>query len=285
MDEAKKTQPTTTLKRVMLEIQKVMDSAKKTAENPYFHSRYSDLPSVNAAIRDAMKASKAYVLIEQVAYTDYTNLEVRPLLVKDKQGNILKTYDVNVPLVGVLTRISEPQSGEFEESTMKLRPVEDTPQAVGSTISYIRRYSLLARFNISSEDDDGNSGSGKTDRQQPEKQRPATQTGPAKPETTPPLATTKPPATQTPAKPSDEAQKAAGLIMAAEVDFLGNLAAEKKIPPAQMAVWLMGIYGHKNRWQIKAGDQYKAIVEYIRDCSDTIKNYGIKKAERQPGED
>jgi hypothetical protein len=286
MDETKKTNKG--LKKAMLAIQKVMDSAKKTSENPYFHSRYSDLPSVNAAIRDAMKKANTFLLIEQICYTNYKNLEVRPLVVKDKQGNIIKTYDVNIPLVGVSTLITEPESGEFEESSLELRPAEDTPQAVGSTISYIRRYSLLSRFNISSEDDDGNAGSGKKEPQGqlPKNPPPAVQNQGQKPAATPPP-------TKTPAKapavptPTAEAQKAKGLIIEPEVEMLTSLLEEKGIPKEVFIVWLLKIYGIKNPWNIKAGDMYKKVVDFIQGSPEKIykKPEVAVMPERQPGED
>jgi len=189
--------------------------------------------------------------------------------------------------VTVETTVLHSTSGQWVSSTIVLRTADAKVQSVGSAVTYARRYGLSPALGLSTEEDDDGAGAnnGHGD-DEPKKQRSAPQTGPAKPATGQPPATSRPPAQKAPDKPTDEAQAAAGLIRAPEVDFLGNLAAEKKISPAQMAVWLMGIYGLKNRWQIKAGSQYKTIVEYIRDCSEEIKNYGVKKtAERQPGED
>ncbi len=191
--------------------------------------------------------------------------------------------------VTVETILLHSTSGQWISSAITLRTVDAKVQSVGSAETYARRYGLSPVLGISTEEDDDGAGAnnGHGD-DEPKKQRPAPQTGPAKPATPLPPATSRPPAPKPPAKPSDEAQKAAGLIMSAEVDMLGSLAAEKKIPPAQMAIWLMGIYGHKNRWQIKAGDQYKAIVEWIREHPENIREYGVKKApavDRQPGSD
>ena len=70
--------------------------------------------------------------------------------------------------------------------------------------------------------------------------------------------------------------------------MLGSLAAEKKIPPAQMTIWLMGIYGHKNRWQIKTVASTRQSWSEIREHPENIREYGVKKApavDRQPGSD
>lgn len=53
------------------------------------------------------------------------------------------------------------ESGEWIESdTLRMKPQQQTPQGIGSTITYARRYQLGAVLNIATEaDDDGNAAS------------------------------------------------------------------------------------------------------------------------------
>lgn len=54
------------------------------------------------------------------------------------------------------------ESGEWIKSTVALKPTANTPQAMGSAITYARRYGYQAILGLSAEDDDGNSASTKT---------------------------------------------------------------------------------------------------------------------------
>lgn len=65
-------------------------------------------------------------------------------------------------------------SGEWLETTIKLRPVQFDPQAVGSALTYARRYALLSMFGIAAEDDDGHAAS-HPHRQQAQPARPEVQ--------------------------------------------------------------------------------------------------------------
>lgn len=58
-------------------------------------------------------------------------------------------------------------SGQWMRSTLTIPVVAQTPQAVGSAITYARRYSLMAMIGIAAEDDDGNAGSGRDEQQSP----------------------------------------------------------------------------------------------------------------------
>ncbi len=51
------------------------------------------------------------------------------------------------------------ESGEWIAGTITMQASKDNPQAVGSALTYARRYSLMAIVGIASEDDDGTSAS------------------------------------------------------------------------------------------------------------------------------
>jgi hypothetical protein len=52
-------------------------------------------------------------------------------------------------------------SGEWISSRLCITPVKDDPQAIGSAITYARRYGLQAIVGIAPDDDDGNAASGR----------------------------------------------------------------------------------------------------------------------------
>jgi hypothetical protein len=54
------------------------------------------------------------------------------------------------------------ESGEFFETTSLIKPKVDDPQGRGSSITYNRRYHLVAILGLIVEDDDASSASGKS---------------------------------------------------------------------------------------------------------------------------
>lgn len=106
----------------------------KDKENPYFKSKYVPLENVVEAVTDT--ASK-----HGLSFIQY------PLNNENK--------------VGIITVLMH-ESGEYIESEpIFATPAKQDAQATGSTITYLKRYSLSAMFGITSdEDDDGNSASG-----------------------------------------------------------------------------------------------------------------------------
>ena len=64
------------------------------------------------------------------------------------------------------------ESGEYMEyPPLMVKPEKNTPQGVGSAITYSRRYSLSTVFGITSDqDDDGNEASGKRSNQNNQRQ-------------------------------------------------------------------------------------------------------------------
>lgn len=96
------------------------------------------------------------------AYADLPEIldKCRPVLSKHGLSvfHIMKEDEKGTILIAKLLH----ESGESIESSVKLPPVHD-PQAMGSMITYYRRYSLVALLGIAAdEDDDGNSASDKS---------------------------------------------------------------------------------------------------------------------------
>lgn len=104
-----------------------MGSAKKNATNPHFRSTYADLASCYEASRPAMVRH---------------GLSIVQLPGRREDGTTM------------LTTLLLHTSGEFIGDEAGVR-VQDTAQAAGSAISYLRRYSYAAAIGLSVEDDDG----------------------------------------------------------------------------------------------------------------------------------
>ncbi len=109
------------------EVQSHLESAKKDSTNPHFKSKYASLASVNETIMD--KIGKAGFCLLSGCQTH----EDRPQLVTT-------LYHV------------DGHSESFSYPLIKT----DNPQHLASAITYARRYSICALFNLSVEDDDGN---------------------------------------------------------------------------------------------------------------------------------
>jgi hypothetical protein len=122
------------LAAALCKAQTVMGGALKDSANPFFKSKYADLESVWSACRQALTSNGLSV----VQGTDGTDVSV-----------------------GVSTRLIH-TSGQWIESTVWMTPKDGSPQAVGSAITYARRYGLAAMVGIYQTDDDAESAQGRT---------------------------------------------------------------------------------------------------------------------------
>lgn len=110
-------------------VQGAMEFAKKDSVNASYSSHYSSL----AACLDSCRI--------QLADNDLAVIQ------------IIRTGNDGV--MHLLTRLIHARSGEWIESDYPIFCQIDNPQAVGSALTYARRYSLCALVGIASEDDDG----------------------------------------------------------------------------------------------------------------------------------
>jgi len=138
-----------------------MDGAKKTARNPFFASRYADLASVKEAIQDPFaKQGLSYIQIPTTAFSGTP--EAYEWTAK-KSGEV--RHGVRVfTTVAVLTRLMHTSGQWIEGEPLAALLPNGDPQAVGSAISYLKRYALQAIAGVASEDDDAEAAQG-SDRQ------------------------------------------------------------------------------------------------------------------------
>lgn len=119
-----------------------VSKVSKDAANPFFKNNYATLDNI----------------ID----------EIRPLLSKNGL-NVMQFPGGDGSLVSVITYLVH-ESGEWIESEpLTMKPVKNDPQAIGSCITYARRYSLQSFLSLNTgEDDDGNKA---THTQQPAPKR------------------------------------------------------------------------------------------------------------------
>jgi hypothetical protein len=79
---------------------------------------------------------------------------VLPVLSRHGLAVMQPLSDAEGGRVAVTTRLVH-AGGGMVESTISGRPAKDTPQGQGSTITYLRRYSLMALVGVAPTDDDG----------------------------------------------------------------------------------------------------------------------------------
>jgi hypothetical protein len=131
------------LAKALMEAEAEMEPLKATTDNTYFKSKYPDLASVYAVIRGPLT----------------------------RHGVVILQGVSNSPETGVVTvdcTLLHIESGEFRTDTLPLTPKDNSPQSIGSVITYARRYLLLTMLNLAPEDDDGAEAS--QGRPQPQRQ-------------------------------------------------------------------------------------------------------------------
>lgn len=131
----KKSESIQNLSKAMAEFQKSIQQPLKDANNPFFESQYVPLENVVEAITET--GSPLGISFMQFASSDETgSIEVATLVMHS--------------------------TGEYIEfPPVRMKPESNKPQAVGSAITYAKRYALSAIFGITSDkDDDGNEATG-----------------------------------------------------------------------------------------------------------------------------
>lgn len=120
--------------KAIVRVQGQIEGAKKGSLNPAFRSKYADLGAVWDACTDALQNNDVAVL---------------QFPCKASEGH-----------VGLRTMLVYGPTGETLEESFEV-PLKDAtnPQAMGSALTYARRYSLSAIVGVRVCDDDGNAAS------------------------------------------------------------------------------------------------------------------------------
>ena len=122
-----KSENITELIKTLIKIQPLLKPAIRDKVNPYLKSKYADLSGVWDTCRDLLKEN---------------GLAVSQVCGINEYGSYLETILMH-------------ESGQWISGKYPLKPVKaDDPQAMGSAMTYARRYSLAAILGIVTEDDD-----------------------------------------------------------------------------------------------------------------------------------
>lgn len=174
----------------LLAVQQAVEQPTKACVNPYFKSKYADLAACWAAVRGEL--GKNGIALLQVPCVAGNGMVLVTLLLHTS-GQYLRAES---PLRPKVSEKTDPDSGVVTR-------VLDDPQALGSCIQYMRRYSLCPLLGLTPlDDDDANAASGRSGSAEPPGQTPG---GKPKRRGAPKQPTAKPPASakQPPSEPLD----------------------------------------------------------------------------------
>ena len=128
-----KSQEINELALALVKAQAEFSAVTKDSVNPFFNSAYAALP-------DVVKTATPVLAKNGLAVSQFIS--------QDENGNdALITYLIH-------------QSGQYICHTARLMLVKDDPQAQGSAVTYLRRYSYMSVLGLVADvDDDGNAAS------------------------------------------------------------------------------------------------------------------------------
>lgn len=106
-----------------------IEGAKKSSSNPFFKSKYADLAECWNTCREALTANGISVIQMPEEINENGRLNITTMLAHS--------------------------SGQYISSTLTMTVTKLDPQAMGSAITYGRRYALAAMVGLAQEDDDG----------------------------------------------------------------------------------------------------------------------------------
>jgi hypothetical protein len=124
----------TNLAAALVAAHAALSNVAKTADNPFFKSKYTPLDA----------------LIDHA----------KPVLAQHKLAVV--QWVSSADSAAAVTTMLLHESGEWMAERAEIAVSKADPQAYGSAISYQRRYSYAAVLGIASEDDDANAASGKS---------------------------------------------------------------------------------------------------------------------------
>lgn len=131
------------LATALAKAQSEMEFAKKDKANDYFKSKYSDLASCIEVSKEPL--SKNGLAVVQTIGEHESGIRVETILMHT--------------------------SGEWIRGDAVIPLVKKDPQALGSAVTYGRRYSLCAIINLAADDDDGEAAMNRSQPAQTQKQQ------------------------------------------------------------------------------------------------------------------
>jgi len=144
----KRSESITEICKALIALSTEVGKIGKTANNPYFNSKYAPLSAIQEAIRQPLAKVG-------LSYTQHpVDNQKLSTLVMHTSGEWLESiYDIS-PVPDYL------KEKDGKEIIWRSNETYFTPQSIGSAITYAKRYALAAIFALNvDDDDDGNAGS------------------------------------------------------------------------------------------------------------------------------
>lgn len=113
-----------------------MRDAELNSKNPHFKSEYADLTSIVKCSRPALTKNGLSV--------------IQQMMIDPTGQTIMQTRLCHI-------------SGQWIESRLPVKPDREGVQALGSYITYLRRYSYTSLIGVVDQDDDGEASEGRTE--------------------------------------------------------------------------------------------------------------------------
>ena len=130
------------ISEAIVDFQSEMEAVKKGASNPFFKSKYADLPSIIEAIKP-VAANQGIAILQEI--------------INEADGILI----CNSRIIHT--------SGEWIEGECPVHYEKATPQGYGSAVTYARRYGLQSILGLSAADDDGNQAEKDAAKKKPKK--------------------------------------------------------------------------------------------------------------------
>jgi len=111
--------------------------------------KFTDIVKDKKARIESQKGSYGYAFADLASYIE----AIRPALAEAKLA-VIQAPAISAGTVTVTTRIVH-ASGQWVESELTMPVGQQTPQGIGSAITYARRYALAPMLCLAADDDDG----------------------------------------------------------------------------------------------------------------------------------
>jgi hypothetical protein len=139
----------TAITEALISFHSAVGKIKKQANNPFFKSKYADLAGILDSIEDPLITNGLLI----VQFPEQENILTTRLLHKSGEW-MQSSFDINP--------VPEYLKEKDKNGVVLWRGSEYTsPQALGSAITYARRYAQIAILNLNIADDDGNAATGR----------------------------------------------------------------------------------------------------------------------------
>jgi len=125
--------------------QGAFEGANKSADNPFFKSKYADLHECILAAREPLSQNELAVI---------------------------QTTELSDNGLVVVTTLAH-SSGEWIKGKISMKPKKDDDQGRGSSLTYARRYGYTAIVGLAQKDDDGNDSCKKPEQKPKQVKKPA----------------------------------------------------------------------------------------------------------------